>query len=79
MCGPESRRLRSLQITDATFDGLVAEGKPMVVDFWATWCGPCRMVGPIIDELAAEYEGRAIIGKSGCGCKYGIAHEVWRA
>lgn len=53
----------ALEITDASFEGLVAEGKPMVVDFWATWCGPCRMVGPIIDELATEYAGKVNIGK----------------
>ncbi len=52
------------EITDATFEEVVLNSdKPVVVDFWAVWCGPCRMVGPIIDELAAEYEGKAIIGK----------------
>ena len=53
----------ALQITDAYFEELVNSGKPMVLDFWAEWCGPCRMVGPIIDELATEYEGRVTIGK----------------
>ena len=53
----------ALQITDANFEELVNSDKPMVLDFWAEWCGPCRMVGPIIDELATEYEGRVTIGK----------------
>ena len=53
----------ALAITDNTFDQLVAQGKPMVVDFWATWCGPCRKVSPYIEELAEEYAGRVIIGK----------------
>lgn len=53
----------ALQITDANFEELINSGKPMVLDFWAEWCGPCRMVGPIIDELATEYEGRVTIGK----------------
>ena len=53
----------ALAITDSTFDGLLAEGKPMVVDFWATWCGPCRKIGPYIEELAEQYADRAIIGK----------------
>lgn len=51
------------EITDANFAALVAEGKPMIVDFWATWCGPCQMVLPLIEELSAEYEGRINIGK----------------
>ena len=51
------------QITDANFEELLNSGKPMVVDFWAEWCGPCRMVAPIIDELATEYEGKVTIGK----------------
>lgn len=53
----------TLEVTDANFEELVNAGKPMVLDFWAEWCGPCRMVSPIIDELATEYEGKVTIGK----------------
>ena len=53
----------ALEVTDANFEDLVNAGKPMVLDFWAEWCGPCRMVSPIIDELATEYEGKVTIGK----------------
>ncbi|MCF0186052.1 MAG: thioredoxin [Bacteroidaceae bacterium] len=53
----------ALQITDQNFEELAAEGKPMLVDFWATWCGPCKKIGPFIEALASEYEGQAIVGK----------------
>ena len=53
----------ALQITDANFAETLNEGKPMVLDFWAEWCGPCRMVAPIIEELANEYDGKVTVGK----------------
>ncbi|MBR6355141.1 MAG: thioredoxin [Paludibacteraceae bacterium] len=53
----------TLQITDANIHSLLAEGKPLVVDFWAPWCGPCKMMLPIVDELAAQYDGKISIGK----------------
>ena len=49
--------------TDENVKEIIATGQPVVIDCWATWCGPCMAMAPIIDELAAEYEGRAVIGK----------------
>ena len=54
----------ALEITDANFEETVLQSdKPVMVDFWAAWCGPCRMVGPIIDEVSKEYDGKAVVGK----------------
>lgn len=50
-------------ITKENFESLKNGGQPLVVDFWATWCGPCRMVGPIISELAEQYDGKVVVGK----------------
>jgi thioredoxin 1 len=69
----------ALEITDANFDELVMQSdKPVMLDFWAEWCGPCRMVGPVVEEIAKEYEGKAVIGKVNVdhnkeiSAKYGI-------
>ena len=54
----------ALEITDANFETEVLKSdKPVIVDFWAEWCGPCRMVGPIIDEISNEYTGKATVAK----------------
>lgn len=50
-------------INDSNYSEVLAQGKPMVLDFWAPWCGPCRMVGPAIEELGKQYEGQVIVGK----------------
>lgn len=69
----------ALEATDGNFDKLVLNSdKPVIVDFWAEWCGPCRMVGPIVEEVGVDYEGKAIVAKvdvdsnPGITAKYGI-------
>jgi thioredoxin 1 len=71
--------IMALELTDANFDELVLKSdKPVLVDFWAEWCGPCRMVGPVVEELAKDFDGRAVIGKvnvdnnPGISMKFGI-------
>ncbi|MBC7486223.1 MAG: thioredoxin [Cytophagaceae bacterium] len=54
---------KAIEITDANFDEIIKTGQPVLVDFWAEWCGPCKMIGPVVEELAGEFEGKAVIGK----------------
>lgn len=69
----------ALEATDSNFEELVLNSdKPVIVDFWAEWCGPCRMVGPIVEEVGVDYEGKAVVAKvdvdsnPGITAKYGI-------
>ena len=54
---------KTIEITDKNFDEIIKSDKPILVDFWAEWCGPCKMIGPIVEEIAGEYDGKAVIGK----------------
>ncbi len=53
----------TVEITDSNFEEIISSEKPVLVDFWAEWCGPCKMIGPVVEELAGDYDGKAVIGK----------------
>ena len=68
----------ALEATDGNFEELVLKSdKPVIVDFWAEWCGPCRMVGPIVEEVGVEYEGKALVAKVDVDSNPGIRNQEY--
>lgn len=64
---------KAIEITDANFEEVIKSEQPILVDFWAEWCGPCKMIGPVVEELAGDYEGKAVIGKVDVDSNPGVA------
>ncbi|NPA34742.1 MAG: thioredoxin [Chlorobi bacterium] len=61
------------EITDANFEEeIIKSGKPALIDFWAVWCGPCRMIEPVVEELAEKYKGKAVVGKMNVDENYNV-------
>ena len=54
---------KTVEITDSNFEEVISSEKPVLVDFWAEWCGPCKMIGPVVEELASDYDGKAVVAK----------------
>ena len=54
---------KPVEINDSNFNEVINSDKPVLVDFWAEWCGPCKMIAPVVDELANDYDGKAVVGK----------------